>query len=135
MCLAASSDDLFAGTGVALCLIAGLFFACNQPFDPKGELDRRTVLYSVLSTDRTTQYVRVERSYMPEGFDPGSSTTDYFVPNAAITLTGGGIAARFRDASMVRSDTSRNKFPFVVTHAYRDPHSIRLDEPMYSSVN
>lgn len=103
-----------AGSGftiIAVCLVAGHLIGCNQPFDPRGEFDQMPVVFSVLSTDRNVQLVRVERSYVPSGNDPLGYTTDNFVPNATVTMSDGNITMRFHDTTFSRSDTSRFKSP------------------------
>ena len=85
--------------------------ACNQPFDPRAELDQKPVIFSVISTDRSTQFVRVEHSYMPADFDPLSNTSDNSIKNATVTITSPSLTVRLRDTMLVRSDTSRFKFP------------------------
>jgi hypothetical protein len=92
-------------------LLAGLFLACNQPFDPRGGAEPKPIVFSVLSTDRNLQFVRVERSYMPVGSDPLQYAVDGFVPNATVTVNDGNITVRFHDTTLSRSDTSRFKFP------------------------
>jgi hypothetical protein len=92
-------------------LLAGLLLSCNQPFDPRGELDRKPVVFSVLSTDRNVQFVRVERSYMPAGYDALADTSDQSIRNAIVTINDGGLTMRLRDTTLPRSDTSRFKFP------------------------
>lgn len=93
------------------CILVGLLFACNQPFDPRGDLDQKPVVFSVLSTDRNVQFVRVERTYMPAGYDPGADTADKSIRNATVTISNGGLTIRLRDTTLPRSDTSRFKFP------------------------
>jgi hypothetical protein len=99
-------------------LLAGLLLSCNQPFDPRGELDQKPVVFSVLSTDRSVQFVRVERSYMPAGYDALADTSDKSVRNAIVTISDGGVTMRLRDTTLPRNDTSRFKIPmraYVVT--------------------
>jgi hypothetical protein len=95
------------GSGVLL----GVLLSCNQPFDPRGELDQKPVVFAVLSTDRNMQFVRVERSYMPSGYDPLADTSDKSIRNAAVTISDGGLTMHFRDTTLPRSDTSQFKFP------------------------
>ena len=88
-----------------------VFVSCNQPFDPRGELDPKPVVFSVISTDRNAQFVRVERCYMPAGYDPTAYTADSFISNAVVTINGAGQARELRDTTLLRSDTSRFNFP------------------------
>lgn len=92
-------------------LLTGLLLACNQPFDPRGELDQKPVVFSVLSTDRNVQLVRVERSYMPSSYDPLADTADKSIRNAIVTISAGGLTIQLKETTLPRSDTSRFKFP------------------------
>ncbi|MGA3245192.1 MAG: DUF4249 family protein [Bacteroidota bacterium] len=85
--------------------------SCNLPFDPRGGVEPKPIVFAVLSTDRTVQLMRVERSYMPVGSDPLAYTTDNFIPNATVTMSDGNITMRFHDTTFSRSDTSRFNFP------------------------
>lgn len=86
-----------------------LLSACNQPFDPRGPLDQKLVVFSVLSTDRSQQIVRVERDYMPVDFDALAYTTDLSVVGATVSLKSGTATYLLRDTTIPRSDTSRYK--------------------------
>jgi hypothetical protein len=92
-----------------------LFLSCNQPFDPRGTQERQLVVFSILSTDRSAQVVRVERDYMPQGFDAMGYTSDNSVPGATVLLKAGNVTYRLRDTTLVRGDTSRYKSPL---HGY-----------------
>jgi hypothetical protein len=96
---------------IALLLFAGLQLACNQPFDPRGELDQKPVVFSVLSTDRSVQFVRVERTYMPAGYDALLDTSDKAIQYAIVTISGSGQTMHLRDTTLQRSDSSRFKGP------------------------
>ena len=99
----------------SICLIAGLFVACNQPFDPRGELDQKPVVFSVLSTDRNAQYVRVERDYMPADYDPLADTSDKSIRDAIVTISDGTRIAQLRDTTVFRIDDTRLMHP---THSF-----------------
>jgi hypothetical protein len=91
-------------------LLALWFVACNGPFDPRGPLDRQLVVFSVLSTDRDIQYVRVNANYMPVSYDPSTYDSDSAVKDALVSMTGNGGSYVFRDTTVPRPDTSRYKF-------------------------
>ena len=120
-------------TLVAFWVAGGVFSSCNQPFDPRGDLDERPVVFSLLSTDRDVQFVRVERSYMPAGYDPLAYTSDNFVSDAAVTITNSGLTMRLRDTTLLRSDTSRFKGPlraYVISPLrplYGSSYAIRVE--------
>ena len=94
-----------------MALVAGLLASCNQPFDPRGPQNPQIVVYTVLSTDRTVQYVRVNSTYMPTGYDATTFTEDTWISDASVKLIGAGKTWSFRDTSLARPDTSRYKFP------------------------
>jgi hypothetical protein len=101
---------------VFMSLVATLFLlSCNQSFDSKAPFQPQLVVFSVLSTDRTAQFVRVEGDYMPAGYDPLSSTADNAIPGAIVTMREGSTTYRLRDTVMSRQDTSRYKTPL---HAF-----------------
>ena len=92
--------------------LATLFLlSCNQPFDPKAPFQEQLVVFSVLSTDRNAQFVRVERNYMPPDFDPLAVVADKAIPGAQVTVTDGIATYRLRDTTLPRLDTSRFKSP------------------------
>lgn len=112
--------SVFLPSGLAM-----LFFAsCNQPFDPRAPFQQQMVVFSIFSTDRNVQFVRVERNYMPADFDPLAYNLDNSVENALVTIKDGADIYRFRDTTLPRSDTSRFKFPL---HAYAcTPFSVQF---------
>ena len=100
-------------------VLATLFLlSCNQPFDPRAPFQEQLVVFSVLSTDRNAQFVRVERNYMPPDFDPLAVVADKAIPDAQVTVTDGITSYRLRDTTLTRLDTSQFKSPlhtFVVS--------------------
>jgi hypothetical protein len=92
-------------------LTATLLVACDQPFDPRASLDKKMVVFSVLSTDRKAQFVRVQQSYMSPTYDPLSFSTDNSVADAAVYLKASNGMYPLRDTLLPRADTSRYKFP------------------------
>lgn len=130
-----AARTLFGLLTVASFLTAFVFISCDQPFDPRGELDQKPVVFSVLSTDRDLQFVRVERSYMPAGYDPLTYTADNSVANAAVTISNGGMTMRLTDTILARSDTSRFKFPlraYIISPfrpMYGVSYTVRVESP------
>lgn len=88
-----------------------LFASCKDSFDPRAALDQKMVVFSVLSTDRDIQYVRVQTDYMPPGFDPLSYTSDSFLSDAQVSLKDSSKTYLFRDTIVARSDSGRYSFP------------------------
>jgi hypothetical protein len=87
------------------------FVSCNQPFDPRGPLDRQLVVFTVFSTDRSAQFVRVNSTYMPDGFDPASYVAEPWLSDASATLKVVVKTCILRDTMLARADTSRYKTP------------------------
>ena len=96
---------LFAG-------IALLFFSsCNDSFSPKAPFEHQLVVYSVLSTDRDIQFVRVYTNYDVSGFDPFENKSDTPVTGAQVVITGPHGSYTLKDTLLARPDTSRYKSP------------------------
>ena len=123
------------GDIIVAAFAAGSLLACNQPFDPRGPLQKELVIFSIFSNDRDMQFVRVEQSYMPAGFDATTYAGDNSITNAIVTVSGAGALPPARDTTLPRSDTSRFKFPlraYVVSPfraAYGGSYQIRVQAP------
>src|SRR3989339_124166 len=98
-------------------------FGCNQPFDPKGPVDQQMVVFAVFSTDRDVQYVTVDMSYMPSGFDPLTYTSDNALNDVFVTLKDSRNMYQLRDTALARLDTSRYKSPLRLYALY--PFTVR----------
>ncbi len=85
--------------------------ACHDTFDPRTELDQHMVVFSVLSTDRDMQFVRVQTDYMPPSYDPLSYMADSFLGDAIVTLQDANKTYRLRDTVVTRADSGRYSFP------------------------
>ncbi|HTY35504.1 MAG TPA: DUF4249 family protein, partial [Bacteroidota bacterium] len=83
----------------------------DKSFDSRAPFQPEIVVFSILSTDRSTQFVRVESDYLPAGYDPLSSTSDNSITNATVTVFDGTNTYRLRDTIIARTDTSRYDFP------------------------
>lgn len=92
-------------------VIASLLMACSESFDSRGPLDQQMVVFSILSTDRDAQLVRVQQNYMPTSFDPMSYIADNSVDDAIVSIKASNGMYVFRDTLLTRSDTSRYKSP------------------------
>jgi len=109
------SDTALPGAVIAFCLVLVLVSGCNKSFDPRGRLDKRMVVFSVLSSDRDMQFVRVQSDYMPSGYDPLSYAADNALKDVSVRITEFGRYYDLRDSLVWTSDTSRYKFPI---HTY-----------------
>lgn len=88
---------------VAALLLAG----CDETLNPKGPLDKKMVVYSILSNKSDTQYVRVYATYDPTGFNPLERTTDTPVQDATVKLSQGATTFQFKDTTVQRQDETR----------------------------
>lgn len=102
-----TSKNILTAFCGALLLASG----CNRDFDPRGPLDQRMVLFSILSSDREIQFVRVQSTYMPPGNNPLSSVADNSIDDVSVRITEFGRYYDLRDTLIWTSDTSRYKFP------------------------
>ncbi len=89
--------------------LAGMALSCDQSFDPKGVYEDRLVVYSILSTDRNQQFVRVFSTYDPPGYDPREVGNDRQIRGALVSMQETGSLVQFRDTALARPDTSRYK--------------------------
>ncbi len=96
---------ILAGLLVLLSLLVST--GCNEPFDPRAPLQKKIILFSVLSTDRKAQYVQIHSSYMPPTFDPLSNTADQIIPDAVVSIASSGNTIQLRDTLIPRTDTTR----------------------------
>jgi hypothetical protein len=103
----------------SISFIAGILAGCEDNFDPRSTLQEQMVVFSVLSTDRPAQFVRVQRNYMPPEFDPLSYAGNNFLNDAIVTIRESNKVFRLRDTLLSRADTSRYKFPLKTF--YIDP--------------
>ena len=94
----------------AVLLIAGILAGCEENFDPRASLQEQMVVFSVLSTDRPAQFVRVQRNYMPPEYNPLSYTDNNFLKDALVTIRESNKVFRLRDTSLARTDSSRYTF-------------------------
>jgi hypothetical protein len=70
-------------------------------------------VYSVLSTDRDVQFVRVYSNYDVSGFDPFQNKSDMPVTGAKVVITGPHGSYTLKDTLLPRPDTSRYKSPIA----------------------
>lgn len=96
-----------------IALVCGslVLVACKDTFDPRAPLDQKMVVFSVLSTDRDIQFVRVQTDYMPPGYDPLSYASDSFLGDAQVSLKDANKLYLLRDTIVARSDSGRYAFP------------------------
>ena len=92
-------------------LLSLFILACEQPFDPRAPLDAQMVVFSIISTDRDVQFVRVQGTYMAPDVDAASYTSDNSVKDAIVSIRASNGVYFTRDTLLARPDTGRYKFP------------------------
>ncbi len=128
-------------TAFAIICFIGLFTSCNDSFDPIGIQEPRMVLYSILSTETDTQYVRVFSNYFPEGSDPSKNPSEAVVKNATVVITDGVRNYSFHDTLLTRPDTSRYMEPIHAYVAYRfkpegnKTYTVTVTSPTHGTVS
>lgn len=82
--------------------------SCDESFSPSGPVQTKMAVYSVLSTDSDSQFVRIYRTYNPTGNDPSTNPDEIPVTDANVTITSqDGAKYEFHPIDVVRSDKSR----------------------------
>jgi hypothetical protein len=115
---------------MVLLLFTAMQPSCNQPFDPTGPSDQQLVVFTILSTDRSVQFVRVTEPFLSAGFDPASTANiDNFVTDANVNIETLGHYERdrygyatfvegdhwhLRDSALVRPGSTTSAYPLHV---------------------
>lgn len=109
--------DFSTALPVRACIASFVLFSggCEQDFDPRGPLDKQMVVFSVLSTDRNMQLVRVQKAYASADFNPLSNTSDNSLNDVTVALNASNGTYFFTDTLLPRQDNSRYTFPI---HAF-----------------
>jgi len=124
----------------AFCIGAVLLTGCDEPFSPKGPFQEKVVVYSVLSHQTDTQFVRLFLTYDPPGFDPLEQNIDRQIVGAQVTMSDGNQTVAFRDTTIARWDTSRYTTPIraYVGHPFRPvggrTYSLTIQTPQHGIV-
>jgi hypothetical protein len=87
--------------------------ACNQPFEPDGPTNNRLVLYSILNSSSTTQYVRLSATY--------ATPPAQEFKNATVRMLCNGKTIVFRDTTVLTTDESGRSAPINAYVAYNTP--------------
>ena len=86
--------------------------SCEQVLDPRGPVDRHFVVFTVLSTDRNTQYVSVTAPFMPSGYGASEFySSDVSVTDAYVRISGYQETYVLRDTLLSRPDSSQFTSP------------------------
>lgn len=96
-------------------LLAFATTGCDDSFNPKAPFQPRMALYSVLSADSDTQFVRIYASYDSPDNDPLKNPDERPVTDASVTITDGTTTYNLRDTVIQRPDKERYQSDI---HAY-----------------
>ena len=103
----------------AACLLLVLLVSCDESFNPSAAFQPRMVVYSILTTESDTQYVRVYSSYNSPDYDPTKNPEEISVKDAQVNVTeNGGSTMGFQPFTIDRSDTSHYKSAITAYRAY-----------------
>ncbi|MBI3587328.1 MAG: DUF4249 family protein [Ignavibacteriales bacterium] len=80
---------------------------CDDALNPKGPLDKKMAVYSILSNKSDTQYVRIYATYDPAGFNPLENTSDTPIQDATVKLSQSTTTFQFKDTTLQRQDETR----------------------------
>jgi hypothetical protein len=95
-------------------LVGMLVVSCNEAFSPKAPFEVQPVVYSVLSTDSSKQFVRVYTTYDVQGYEPYDNPADTPVLDASVVITGRRGEWTFRDTLIPRPYEYRYRTPVHV---------------------
>jgi len=103
--------------------ILGILFlfvivACEETFSPSAPFRPRLVVYSILSTESDTQYVRLYTTYSPPNDDPIQNPDERPVTDAQVIIADGVVNYTFRDTVIPRADTSRYRSDVRLYYCY-----------------
>lgn len=99
-------------TSLLFVVLMLIVWSCNQPFDPRAPYKDRLVVYSILSNDRSQQFVRLFTTYDSDDFNPMSVTAENPVTGATVMIfSAGSGAVQGSDTLLSRPDTSRYLSP------------------------
>lgn len=80
---------------------------CNEAFSPSAPFEPKMVIYSILTTQSDTQYVRIYSSYKPPENQSNQSSEEIYVTDASVTISDSATVYRLQPISIPRVDKSR----------------------------
>jgi hypothetical protein len=123
---------------IAVCVILLLFGSCDNSFNPSAPFQPEMVVYSVLSTQSDTQYVRVYTTYNPTDANPSENPDEVSVADARVTISEvGGPTFSFQPTTIARPDTSRYTNPIVAYASFPfqpekgKTYALSISSPVY----
>lgn len=98
-------------------IIASLL-SCDDSISPSAPFYPKMVIYSVLTTQSDTQYVRLHTSYNPSDNQPKNYTDEQTIKDATVTISQAGTTIVLRDTIIPRLDKSRYSSDIHMFYAY-----------------
>ncbi len=95
----------FRPTLLRFALLAGtlLSLACNESFSPRGPYEQRWVVFSILTTQSDTQFVRVYSNFNPPEDNPLAAATEDPDTAAVVTISNGAQSMTLHDTLLLPS--------------------------------
>jgi hypothetical protein len=125
---------------VALLLVF-LASGCDDTINPTAPFKAQMVVYSILTTQSDTQYVRVYSSYNPPEMNPSNTSKEIPITDAQVTITQGNRTFVFRDTVIRRPHTSRYNNDLHLYYCYpmrvepNTNYSLQVTSPTYGSAS
>ena len=88
-------------------VLAMLALGCEEDFQPKGKFQQALVVYSVLTPDADSVFVRLHAAYDPPSFNPFEHTSEPSLTGAVVTLTYDSGTVVLNDSTVAHPDSSR----------------------------
>jgi hypothetical protein len=103
---------------IAAGVLFSLFEGCDSSFNASAPFQSRMVVYSVLTNESDTQYVRVYGTYNPPDNDPSKNLDEQSVTDADVRVSSDSALYQFRKIVLQRPDTSRYASDIVAYMCY-----------------
>lgn len=94
------------------------FWGCNEPFIPTAPFQPRMVIYSVLTTERDSQFVRIYSTYDAPNNNPTANREEIPITDANVSITDGTTSYFLKPIQIPRPDTSRYQSSINAYFAY-----------------
>lgn len=80
---------------------------CNEAFSPTAPFEPKMVIYSVLTTESDTQFVRIYSSYKPPSNQSIENSEENYVTDATVTISDSANTYRLQPITIPRPDKSK----------------------------
>lgn len=100
---------------IGVVLFLTIAIGCEQSFDPRLSSEPLPIVYSIMGTDRSLQFVRVYTQYDSSASVPTSKRIEVPITDAFVSLDDGSNVTTLFDTTMIRPPDPRYQTPI---HAY-----------------